>query len=117
MKIRVHNVDLSVGEVTYDYSFSNCSQDSLLTDYDLLLPALPKDHDVNGFIETTETEREKRTDRIDAGDEKAALNFSARKASAPPPVSMNKRAPVVQPNLHDTKRQVRGGGGSGGYRR
>jgi len=48
----------------------------LVSDYDLVLPALPKDADISIVISMTEEARQGRTDRLDAGDENAALAFT-----------------------------------------
>lgn len=54
--------------------------DPLVADYDLVIPAMPQDIEVSEFVALTEVARQNRTDRLDAGDENAALNFSHKQA-------------------------------------
>jgi len=57
--------------------FALRKEKSLLQEYDLVLPASSDaDLDPAKFIEETEEARQMRTDRLDAGDENAALSFS-----------------------------------------
>lgn len=51
-------------------------KECLIADYDLVLPAFPIDSEMSVFVAETEAQRSLRTDRLDAGDENAALNFS-----------------------------------------
>lgn len=54
-------------------------QKSLLSDYDLVLPSSEFENaTVSSLIEVTEDARQMRTDRLDAGDENAALTFVYR---------------------------------------
>jgi len=48
---------------------------ALISEYDLVLPELAKDVDVSQFVALTDEARQNRTDRLDAGDENAALTF------------------------------------------
>ncbi|CAD7966665.1 unnamed protein product [Amoebophrya sp. A120] len=62
--------------------FALRKEKSLLEDFDLVLPASSEaDLDVQKFIEVTEEARQMRTDRLDAGDENAALNFTFKQQS------------------------------------
>ncbi|CAD7931574.1 unnamed protein product [Amoebophrya sp. A25] len=55
---------------------------ALLQDYDLVLPAHDDaDMEVCKFIQDTEDARQMRTDRLDAGDENAALTFTYKGAN------------------------------------
>lgn len=50
-------------------------KNQLIEEYDLIFPALPIDTDMLKLIEMTDECRQNRTDRLDAGDENAALHF------------------------------------------
>jgi len=55
----------------------------LLKDYDLIVPALEEELDIQELIALTDVSRQIRSDRLDAGDERSALQFKYKPYNPP----------------------------------